>query len=112
MTAPGCSIAVVELGLGAIRVGVVAQGEDRASDTVEEFSCRLVLGPAAAGDVACSDQHRVVRLSLDYWQECGLTFRSKTTQGGPKRENKEPPINCLHLRLRASDDWWRMISKP
>src|ERR1044072_1227686 len=59
LAAPGRVVAVVEGGGRAIRVGVVAGGEQRGRDLVEQVRGGVVLCPAAIGDVAGADEDRI-----------------------------------------------------
>jgi hypothetical protein len=56
---PGGVVAVGELGGRAIIVGVVAEGEDRSPDSVEQVSGGLIAPAGAASDIARSDQDRI-----------------------------------------------------
>lgn len=75
---PGWPVAVVELGQRSVRVDVVAQNENSASNAVEKLCGALVLGPITAGDVACPDEHRVGGLSqrwLRQWDRLRSTHQ-------------------------------------
>jgi len=56
--APGRPVALLEVFGRPIRVGVVAQGEDRALDVNDEPGGCLVASPGAVGDVARRNDHR------------------------------------------------------
>ena len=56
--APGGIVALVEVLGRPVRVGIVAQGEDRTGDATDELGRGLVALAAAIGYVARRDNHR------------------------------------------------------
>src|SRR6185295_2522343 len=58
---PGRRVAVAEIGGAAIRVGVVAGGEDGPLDRVEEICRRRSRIEIAIADIARTDEDRVAR---------------------------------------------------
>ena len=84
VAAPGRRVAVAEVGGAAIRVGVVAGGEDGPLDRVEEFRRRRARIELAIGDVAGTDEDRVARRG---WTR-GLRWRSRAP--GPNRSAPDP----------------------